>query len=83
MANSLRAKISKLRHDGNITNEEYQELISKLDGHDKQIRADMIDKFKKIIRSVSSSGYRDIDGDWVTPSCDTKRLFDELEKLEE
>lgn len=45
MTNSLRAKISKLRHDRNITEEEYQELISKLDGHDKQIKAEAIDEF--------------------------------------
>lgn len=37
MANSLRAKLSKLRHDGNITDAEYQELIKKLDGHDAEI----------------------------------------------
>ena len=37
MANSLRAKLSKLRHDGNITDAEYQELIKKLDGHDMEI----------------------------------------------
>lgn len=39
MANSLRAKLSKLRHDGNITDAEYQELIKKLDGHDMEIYA--------------------------------------------
>lgn len=44
MANSLRAKLSKLRHDGHITDTEYQEFVKKLDGHDKQIRADTIDK---------------------------------------
>ena len=37
MANSLRAKLSKLRHDGHITDAEYQELIKKLDGHDAEI----------------------------------------------
>lgn len=44
MANSLRAKLSKLRHDGNITDAEYQALIKKLDGHDAEIRAKAIDK---------------------------------------
>ena len=44
MANSLRAKISKLRHDGKISDSEYQELIKKLYGHDKQTRADAIDE---------------------------------------
>lgn len=44
MPNSLKVKLSKLRYKGNITNDEYQELIKKLDGHDKQIRADAIDE---------------------------------------
>ena len=38
MANSLRAKLSKLRHDGHITDAEYQAFIKKLDGHDAEIR---------------------------------------------
>lgn len=50
MANSLRAKISKLRHDGNITDAEYQELIKKLDGHDAKVRADAIDECIKHIK---------------------------------
>lgn len=45
MANSLRAKLSKLRHDGNITDTEYQALIKKLDGHDTENRAKAIDEF--------------------------------------
>ena len=55
MANSLRAKISKLRHDGNISNAEYQELIKKLDGHDKQIRAEAIDEFTDRIRALGAT----------------------------
>lgn len=51
MANSLRAKLSKLRHDGKITDNEYQKLIKKLDGHDKQIRADAIDDFHNLLYS--------------------------------
>lgn len=34
---SLKCKLSKLRHNGQITDDEYNELIKKLDGHDKQI----------------------------------------------
>lgn len=37
---SLKCKLSKLRHNGQITDDEYNELIKKLDGHDKKIRAD-------------------------------------------
>lgn len=44
MTNSLRAKLSKLRHVRNITEEEYKILINKLDGHDKQIREKTIDE---------------------------------------
>lgn len=50
MANSLRAKLSKLRHDGNITDTEYQALIKKLDGHDTEIRAKAIDEFAERIK---------------------------------
>lgn len=49
MANSLRAKLSKLRYVRHITEEEYQELIKKLDGHDAKVRADAIDEYKKKI----------------------------------
>ena len=37
MPNSLRSKLSKLRYKGEITQEEYAELIKKLDGHDADI----------------------------------------------
>ena len=47
MANSLRSKLSKLRHDRHISEEEYQAFIKKLDGHDKQIRAEAIDEYVK------------------------------------
>lgn len=45
MSNSLRVKLSKLRYKGNITNDEYQELIKKLDGHDRQVKAEAIEEF--------------------------------------
>lgn len=45
MANSLRAKINKLKHDGCITDAECQELLNKLDGHDKAIINATIDEF--------------------------------------
>lgn len=49
MSNSLRAKLSKLRYKGEITQEEYSELIKKLDGHDKQIWNDAIDECIKTL----------------------------------
>lgn len=44
MPNSLKVKLSKLRYKGEITQEEYSELIKKLDGHDEQIRAKTIEE---------------------------------------
>ena len=38
MPNSLRSKLSKLKYEGRITQEEYQDLINKLDGHDQVLR---------------------------------------------
>lgn len=48
MANSLRAKLSKLRYERNITEEEYNELIKKLNGYDKGIT----DALDEVIRSL-------------------------------
>lgn len=50
MANSLRAKLSKLRHDGHITNIEYQEFLKKIDGHDREIRNKAIDEFAEKLK---------------------------------
>lgn len=36
MPQSLRCKLSKLKHQGRITDKEYCELIKKLEGHDKE-----------------------------------------------
>jgi len=51
MANSLRAKLSKLRHDGHIVNAEYQAFINKLDGHDREIRNKAIDEFSERLKN--------------------------------
>ena len=50
MANSLRAKLSKLRHDGHITDAEYKEFIKKLDGHDRELRNKAIDEFANALK---------------------------------
>lgn len=42
MPNSLRSKLSSLRYKGKITEEEYKDLIRKLDGHDKALRTPWI-----------------------------------------
>ena len=49
MPGSLRCKLSKLRHKGQITAGEYEELIKKLDGHDKEIRNKAIDEFAEAL----------------------------------
>ena len=46
MPNSLRVKLSKLRYKGEITQEEYAELIEKLDGHDKELLDKVAEKLK-------------------------------------
>ena len=49
MPNSLRAKLSKLRYKGEITQEEYSELIKKLDGHDSELLDKVMQKQRAII----------------------------------
>jgi ribosomal protein L19E len=45
MANSLKSKLSKLRHDRNISENMYHELLNKIDGHDRELRNKVIDEF--------------------------------------
>lgn len=45
MANSLRSKIKKLCHDNNISEKMCNELLEKLEGHDRELRAKVIDVF--------------------------------------
>lgn len=54
MANSLRAKLSKLRHDGHITNTEYMEFMKKLDGHDRVMQEKVIDTFAEKLYDKST-----------------------------
>lgn len=80
MANSLRAKISKLRHDGNITNEKYQKLISKLDRHDKQIRAEVIDEVLTVINALP----KDCDCEYdLTEKVSKSKVLEAIEKIKE
>ena len=37
MPNSLKSKLSKLRYKGKITEDEYNELLKKLIGHDHEL----------------------------------------------
>ena len=53
MPNSLKAKLSKLRYKGQITDAEYQELIHKLDGHDEQLLEDILGDIRMEIKRKS------------------------------
>ena len=56
MANSLKSKLAKLRHDRNISEKMYNELLDKLDGHDRELRNKAIDEFAdKIMEYCSMS----------------------------
>lgn len=58
MPNSLRSKLSKLKYEGRITQEEYQDLINKLDGHDQVLRElYRRRKGKWIIKDGKEQGY--------------------------
>ena len=52
MANSLRSKIKKLCHDNNISEKMCNELLEKLEGHDRELRAKAIDEFAAAIRGI-------------------------------
>lgn len=45
MANSLRSKIKKLRHSNNISEQMCNELLEKLEGHDRELQNKVIDEF--------------------------------------
>ena len=46
---SLKTMLKKFVHKGQITQEEYDTLIKKLEGHDKEIRNKVIDEFAKAL----------------------------------
>lgn len=52
MANSLRSKIKKLYHDNNISEKMCNELLEKLEGHDRELRNKVIDEFAEAIRAI-------------------------------
>lgn len=84
MANSLRAKLSKLRHDGHITDAEYQAFIKKLDGHDREIRAKAIDEFVEKLNTDVESFVAEVDGvraDLLTLDYFSEFVFEVSEEL--
>ena len=84
MANSLRAKLSKLRHDGHITDAEYQAFIKKLDGHDREIRNKAIDEFAEKLYNKSTD-LRDIESDdyGILHYEDVYEVVEELKGVQE
>ena len=46
---SLKSHLKKFAHKGQITQEEYNALIKKLDGHDKELRERVISEFAEWI----------------------------------
>ncbi len=87
MANSLRAKLSKLRHDGHITDAEYQAFIKKMDGHDREIRNKVIDELQEAIcdsldeKSIVAHFGEGIKADIVTLDCVVDIVFEIAEKM--
>lgn len=57
MPNSLRCKLSKLRFQGKITQDEYKELIDKLEGHDEAITAQIKWERDTAIEQLKQLGY--------------------------
>lgn len=48
MPKSLKVMIKKLAHDGKITEEEYNDLIKKLDGHDAEVIRNTVESISNI-----------------------------------
>ena len=67
MPNSLRVKLKKLYYKGKLVTEEYDELIHKLDGHDREIRNKAIDDFVKMAYEelLYSEHLTEIDIDYI------------------
>lgn len=57
MPNSLRCKLSKLRFQGKITQDEYKELIEKLEGHDEALVAQIKWERDTAIEQLKQLGY--------------------------
>ena len=53
---SLKSHLKKFVHKGQITQEEYDSLVKKLDGHDKEIRAKAIEEFAEKCKELVKQG---------------------------
>ena len=48
---SLKSQLKKLVYKGLITAEEYDAMLKKLDGHDRELRASVIDEFAEKMKA--------------------------------
>ena len=74
MPKSLRCKLSDLRYKRLITDEEYQEMIKKLNGHDREIRNKAIDDFAKQLKK----GFPITDNGLFTVNDTLHAIMDEI-----
>ena len=51
---SLKSMLKKFKYKGQMTAEEYGEIIEKLKGHDKHLRNDVIDEFVREMEEWSN-----------------------------
>ena len=63
MPNSLRSKLSSLRYKRLLTDEEYEELIKKLEGHDREIRNKAIDEVFDFLKTQRGEKYKRVNFD--------------------
>lgn len=66
MPMSLKVMLKKFAHKGQITQEEYDALIKKLDGHDKEIRNNAIDEFAEKLGTEFSEQCGEIKVEGIT-----------------
>lgn len=83
MPSSFRVKLSKLRYKGRITNEEYQKLNQKLDGHDARPRVAVIDEFVEAIEKHQTRQDSYFSPPYVEMGLDTTDVLEVAEQLKE
>lgn len=86
MPMSLKVMLKKFAHKGQITQEEYDTLVKKLDGHDKEIRNNTIDEFvEKLSTDVESfvATVNGVEADLLTLDYFDEFIFEVAEQLKE
>ena len=88
MPMSLKVMLKKFVHKGQIAQEEYDALIKKLDGHDKEIRNNAIDEFAEMLcvelsEKAGVIKVHGVDFDILTVDGATEILLDLAEQLKE